>query len=238
MYKKMLSLFIICSFCFLMTACGPSEEKIEQAQQKYAQLVEIHNQVVEAHKNISDASMDETLSEISGQIAGFEEFNLAEMKDEEIDALIQSMDSLIASYDDALKKITEIKAKEDAAVLTDIPVSVENGTSFTFTSLKLYETGDYGTHTNVLEEMDGLLPGQALTGLMIKRDVDNNPWMLMLADTEGAEYEYELQVSEYDETGITLKLSYDVEEKELSVEEVLKADKSAGEDSTVQDAEN
>ena len=63
MYKKILSLFIICSYCFLMTACGPSEEKIEQAQQKYAQLVEMHNQVVEAHKNISDASMDETLSE-------------------------------------------------------------------------------------------------------------------------------------------------------------------------------
>ena len=208
MYKKILSLFIICSYCFLMTACGPSEEKIEQAQQKYAQLVEMHNQVVEAHKNISDASMDETLSEISGQIAGFEEFNLAEMKDEEIDALIQSMDVLITSYENALKEITDIKAKEDAAVLTSIPVSVENGTSFTFTSLKLFETGDYGAHTNVVEDMDGLLPGQAVTGLMIKRDVDNTPWMLKLADTEGAEYEYELKVSEYDETGITLKLSY------------------------------
>ncbi|MGN0387573.1 MAG: hypothetical protein ACI4ER_02075 [Suilimivivens sp.] len=238
MYKKILSLFIICSYCFLMTACGPSEEKIEQAQQKYAQLVEMHNQVVEAHKNISDASMDETLSEISGQIAGFEEFNLAEMKDEEIDALIQSMDVLITSYENALKEITDIKAKEDAAVLTSIPVSVENGTSFTFTSLKLYETGDYDTHVNVLEETGGFLPGQAVTGLMIERDVDNTSWMLTLADTEGAEYEYELKVSEYDETGITLKLSYDVEEKKLSIEEIPKADKSAGEDNAAHDAES
>lgn len=238
MYKKILSLFIICSYCFLMTACGPSEEKIEQAQQKYSQLVEMHNQVVEAHKSISDASMDETLTEISGQIAGFEEFNLAEMKDEEIDALIESMDLVITSYEDALKEINEIKAKEDAAVLTSIPVSVENGTSFTFTSLKLYETGDYGAHTNVLEDMNGLLPGQAVTGLMIERDVDNTSWMLTLADTEGAEYEYELKVSEYDETGITLKLSYDVEEKKLSIEEIPKADKSAGEDNATHDAES
>lgn len=224
MYKKILPVFIICTLCFLMTACGPSDEKIAEAQQKYSQLVEMHNQVVEAHKSISDASMDETLTEISGQIAGFEEFNLAEMKDEEIDALIESMDLVITSYEDALKEINEIKAKEDAAVLTSIPVSVENGTSFTFTSLKLYETGDYAAHANVLEGTEGLLPGQALTGLMIERDVDNTPWMLTLADTEGAEHEYELAVSEYDETGITLKLTYDVEEKKLSVEEASKAE--------------
>ena len=238
MFKKILPVFIICTLCFLMTACGPSDEKIAEAQQKYTQLVEMHNQVVEAHKNISDASMDDTLTEISGQIAEFEEFNLAEMKDEEIDALIESMDLVITSYEDALKEISDIKAREDAAVLTSIPVSVENGTSFTFTSLKLFETGDYGAHTNVVEDMDGLLPGQAATGLMIKRDVDNTPWMLTLADTEGAEYEYELKVSEYDETGITLKLSYDVEEKKLSIEEIPKADKSAGEDNATHDAES
>ena len=91
---------------------------------------------------------------------------------------------------------------------------------------------------NVLEETGGFLPGQAVTGLMIERDVDNTSWMLTLADTEGAEYEYELKVSEYDETGITLKLSYDVEETKLVIEEISKADKSAGENSTVQDAES
>lgn len=222
MRKKKFSLFIICSLCLLMTACGPSEEKIEQAQQKYVQLVEMHNRVVEAHKNISDASMDETLTEISGQIAEFEKFNLAEMKEEEIDDLIRSMDLLIVSYEDALEEITDIKAKEDAAVLTDIPVSVENATSFTFTGLKLYETGDYGTHVNVLESTEGLLPGQTVTGLMIERDVDNTPWMLALSDTEGGEYEYELPVSGYDEAGITLKLSYDVEETKLVIEEIPK----------------
>ena len=226
MYKKILPLFIICSLCFLFAACGPSDEKIAEAQQKYAQLAEIHNQVVEAHKNISDPSMDETLTEISGQIPGLQEYNLAEMKDEEIDALIQSMDLLITSYEEALKEINDIKAREEAAVLTDIPVSVENDTSFTFTSLKLYETGDYAVHANVLEGTEGLLPGQALTGLMIERDVDNTPWTLVLSDTEGAEHEYELQVDKYDEVGITLRLVFDAEETKLAMEEIPKADKA------------
>lgn len=228
MYKKILSLFTICSLCFLMSACGPSEEKIAEAQQKYAQLVEIHNQVVDAHKNISDASLDERLKEISDQIAGLEEYNLAEMKDEEIDVLIQSMDSLVTAYEDVLGEISDIKAREDAEVLTDVPVSVENSTSFTFTSLKLYEIGDYDTHVNVLEATDGLLQGQTLTGLIIKRDVENTPWMLLLSDTEGAEHEFELQVSEYDETGITLKLVFDAEETRLAIEEIPRSDKPSG----------
>lgn len=227
MYKKTAALFLICVFCFLLAACGPSEEKIEQARQKYAQLVEVHNQVVEAHKNISDASMDETLTEFSGQVAGFAELNLAEMKDEEIDALIAGMDSLMTSYEDALKKIDDIKKREDATVTTEIPVSIENGTSLTFTNLNFYETGDYETHTNVLEAMDGLLPGQTIAGLMIERDVKNTPWMLSLSDAEGAQYEYELQTEEYSEAGVTLKLVLDAEKGEPVIEEITKEDKPA-----------
>jgi len=194
-----------------MTACGPSKEKIAEAQQKYAQLVEIHNQVVEAHKNISDDSLDETLTGISEQLSGFEEYNLAEMKDEEIDVLIQSMDSLAASYEEIQTKISDIKKEEDAAVLIDVPVSVQNTTSFIFTNLKLYEKDDHETHSDVLEGMEGLTPGQTLTGLVIRKDVDNTPWVLELSDTEGNEYKFEILVEEYGEEGAALNLVYDAE---------------------------
>lgn len=217
MMKRNLPLIIVCVFCFLLSACGPSEEKIAQAQQKYAQLVKIHNQVVEAHKNISDDSLDETLTGISGQLSGFEEYNLAEMKDEEIDALMQSMDSLIASYEEVRTKISDIKKEEDAAVLIDVPVSVQNTTSFTFTNLKLYEKDDHETHSDVLEGMEGLTPGQTLTGLIIRKDMDNTPWILELSDTEG-EYKFEIPVEEYGEENVTIKLIFDSEEDGLRIE--------------------
>ncbi len=222
MYKRIFLSIMICISCFLMTACGPSEEKIAQAQQKYAQLVEMHNQVVEAHKNISDDSLDETLTGISEQLSGFEEYNLAEMKDEEIDALIQSMDSLAASYEEIQTKIFDIKKEEDAAVLIDVPVSVQNTTSFTFTNLKLYEKDDHETHSDVLEGMEGLTPGQTLTGLVIQKDVDNTPWVLELSDTEGNEYKFEILVEEYGEEGAALSLVYDAENGGLTIENALK----------------
>ena len=51
---------------------------------------------------------------------------------------------------------------------------------------------------------------------MVKRDVDNTPWMLSLKDTEGAEYEIELPVEEYTEEGIGLEIVYDEEEGNLA----------------------
>ena len=81
MYKKITSLFIICCLCVFVTACGPSEEKVAQAQQKYAQLAEIHNQVVEAHNNVDNNSLDEALTELREKITEVEGYNLAEMDD-------------------------------------------------------------------------------------------------------------------------------------------------------------
>lgn len=209
MHKRLFLLLITCSLCLFVTACGPSEEKVAQAQQKYAQLVELHNQVVEAHKDIADDSLDELLTEISEQMSGVEEYNLAEMKDEEIDILIQTMESLVVSYEDALTALSDIKEEEDAAVLVPIPISVTNNTDLAFTALKLYEKGNYDIHVNILEGMDPFGPLQTLAGLIVQKDVENTPWILVLEDENGAEYEFELPVEEYEESAeIALKIVY------------------------------
>lgn len=216
MFKRLIFLFMICSLCLFAAACGPSEEKVTEAREKYSQLVEVHNQAVEAHKGIADDSLDESLAGLREQVAEVENYNLAELKDEEIDILIQIMDALVVSYEEHLEALSDIKGKEDAAVLIPIPVSVTNKTDFSFSVLKLYEKGDYDNHTNVLEDMEPLASGQALAGLVIQRDVDNTSWVLALEDTVGMKYELELLVEEYDEKGVALELFYDVEEEKLT----------------------
>lgn len=54
---------------------------MSQAQQKYAELVEIHNQVVEMHKDIDNDSMDDTLVRLREKISEVEAYDLTEMKD-------------------------------------------------------------------------------------------------------------------------------------------------------------
>lgn len=218
MYKRIVFFLMICGLVFFVTACGPSDELIARAQQKYVELAGIHNQVADAHQDISDDSLDGTLTELSEKEDELEQYNLTEMKDEEIEQLIQDMDSMIDSYDDMLEELSDIKKEEAAAVLTPIPVTIKNNTSFSFSELMLYEKGDEDIPANVLEGMDCLTKGQALTGLLIQKDVDDTPWVLVLDDTEGAEYEFEIPVSEHGEDGVTLELTYDAEEGSLTIE--------------------
>lgn len=217
MHRKWRFLFILCSLLLLTAACGPSREKMEEAQAKYTQLAELHNQTVEAYKNVADDSLDESLTGLREQVIEVGNYDLTELKDEEIDLLIQIMDSLIVSYEEHLEALYDIKGREEAAVLTEIPVTVVNHTEFSFSFLQFYEKGDYDTRANILENMEALAPEQSLMGLLVLRDVKNTPWILVLEDTNGMRYELELSVKEYDEEGVTLGLSYSAEEEKLFI---------------------
>lgn len=211
--KKNPALLICILLLLILTGCGPSEEKILKAQETYTQLTDIHNQVVEAHKSISDSSLDEKLVALADQAVLIEDYNLKELKDEDIDLLIENMNSIIISYQEYLNEINTIKEKEDAAVLTALPVTLLNETQLTFTVLKLYSENDTDQSFDVLENTSGFSPKQTLTGLIIYRDVSSTPWILKLADTAGTSYEIELPVDEYDETGTELMITFDSELK-------------------------
>lgn len=215
-HKHLRGFLAICILtCTLLTGCGPSEEKIAAAQNKYTELVDIHNRVVAAHKEISDESLDNDLVALSDELALLENFNLNEMKDEEIDALITSMDTLAASYEDYLTSIAQIKADEEAAVIVTIPLTLSNHSDFAFSKLMLYEKGS-SSNENLLNEETSFAHMQHMTGLFIYRDVDNTPWILEAEDAEGNSYQFELPVETYTEEGISLSFSYDSETEALN----------------------
>lgn len=245
-------MIMICVLCMTMTACGPSEEKVAQAQQKYIELKEKHNEVVEAHSIVNDNSYDEQLLALRVKIDEVEAYNLNDMKDEEIDLLIELMDSLIASYDEYQDALTEVKAQEEAAVIVTLPITVVNNTGKAISSLMLYEQGEADTQVNVLENLTPLESGQTLTGLVIRRDVENTPWILAVTCAEaseadkntekeeaaaGKEIMLELPVGEYDESGKVLTLTYDEEANTVLLEEkTTDADATSGENTEDADA--
>lgn len=218
MYRHIITILTICCLCLFLTACGPSEQKVTAAQQKYAELIETHNQVVDAHDKVSDDSLDQSLTALREQITVIENYDLTEMKDEEIDTLIDSMDELITSYNEFLDTLTQILEKETAAVITAIPVTVINNTSFTISSLTLSQRGDTQRPVNILDELSDLVPEQSLTGLMIYRNVQNTPWILTITNTEDISFELTLPVENYNEEGVHLSLVYDNETGEMLIE--------------------
>lgn len=218
--KNLCSLLLSCvmtAFALLLTACGgPSAEKIAQAQDTYSNLVSIHNRVVSAHRQIEDDSLDEKLVALGEKITQVNTYNLNDMNDEEIDMLIDTMDSIIGTYEEYLTAINDIRDTENAAILTPINISLINDTNLTFVGLSLHQKGTI-ENVDLLETLSGFMPAQRMAGLVIYRDVQNTPWVLELVSEDGSLYELNLSVKDYSEDGCVLTLTYDSEKDAILI---------------------
>ncbi len=218
--KNLYSLVLSCVMAastLLLTACGgPSAEKIAQAQDTYSNLVTIHNRVVSAHRQIEDDSLDEKLVALGEKITQVNTYNLNDMNDEEIDMLIDTMDSIIDTYEEYLTAINDIRDTENAAILTPINISLINDTNLTFVGLSLHQKGTI-ENVDLLETLSGFMPAQRMAGLVIYRDVQNTPWVLELVSEDGSLYELNLSVKDYSEDGCVLTLTYDSEKDAILI---------------------
>ena len=218
--KNLYSLLLSCVMAastLLLTACGgPSAEKIAQAQDTYSKLVAIHNRVVSAHRQIENDSLDEKLVALGEKITQVNTYNLNDMSDEEIDMLIDTMDSIIDTYEEYLTAINDIRDTENAAILTPINVSLVNDTNLTFAGLSLHQKGTI-ENVDLLETLSGFMPAQRMAGLVIYRDVQNTPWVLELVSEDGSLYELNLSVKDYSEDGCVLTLTYDSEKDAILI---------------------
>ena len=218
--KNLCSLLLSCvmtAFALLLTACGgPSAEKIAQAQDTYSNLVTIHNRVVSAHRQIEEDSLDEKLVALGEKITQVNTYNLNDMNDEEIDMLIDTMDSIIDTYEEYLTAINDIRDTENAAILTPINISLINDTNLTFVGLSLHQKGSI-QNADLLETLSGFMPAQRMAGLVIYRDVQNTPWVLELVSEDGSLYELNLSVKDYSEDGCVLTLTYDSEKDAILI---------------------
>lgn len=218
--KNLYSLLLSCVMAastLLLTACGgPSAEKIAQAQDTYSNLVSIHNRVVSAHRQIEDDSLDEKLVALGEKITQVNTYNLNDMNDEEIDMLIDTMDSIIDTYEEYLTAINDIRDTENAAILTPINISLINDTNLTFVGLSLHQKGSI-QNADLLETLSGFMPAQRMAGLVIYRDVQNTPWVLELVSEDGSLYELNLSVKDYSEDGCVLTLTYDSEKDAILI---------------------
>ena len=218
--KNLYSLLLSCVMAastLLLTACGgPSAEKIAQAQDTYSNLVAIHNRVVSAHRQIEDDSLDEKLVALGEKITQVNTYNLNDMSDEEIDMLIDTMDSIIDTYEEYLTAINDIRDTENASILTPINISLINDTNLTFVGLSLHQKGTI-QNADLLETLSGFMPAQRMAGLVIYRDVQNTPWVLELVSEDGSLYELNLSVKDYSEDGCVLTLTYDSEKDAILI---------------------
>lgn len=195
----------------LVGCAGPSEEKLEEVRVQYVELVEKHNEVAQAHTEVAGYEGEDELKGLAEIVDRMQESNLLELKEEEIDVLIEEMKEAVVSYEEHLVALADVKQRELEAVVVEIPVSINNHTGMAFSGLYLAEDGGIETADNLLEGELPFADGETLLGLVIYRDYDSTPWKLVV-ESEQDLHEIDIPTEKLDETGITVELNYDGEE--------------------------
>ena len=104
---KKTALLLIAILCITtIISCGPSQEKIDKVQTKYAELVALHNDVVDLCA-ILEIYEDDTIGPAINEIADL----LNSIKDEELNQYSNDeLDGFISDLNEAIEAMSSLKA--------------------------------------------------------------------------------------------------------------------------------
>ena len=221
MKRILFCIFTMIMTMALLTGCGASSKKIAEAQKKYQELLAVNNQVAEVYNEIHDDSLQSELEALSAKVDELKEYNLKNMKNSEIDVLIDTMNSIDEAYSGYLKALGEIKVSEDAVALERIDFEVKNETEYVFVSLELMEEGDKDYISNAIADTEGLWPNGRVAGLSIYRDAEGTPWIMTVKRLDGEEevsYSFVLDEEKLNTPNTTLYIRHNPDTDEMYVD--------------------
>lgn len=215
---KVAVLFALGMAAAVMTACGgPSEEKVQEVQESYAQLVSRHNEVIESYAGLNDDTLNGKLDEMAENLNSIGQQDTKNMTDEELDAIIANLNENIAMYDEIHASIEEMKQQEKE--ILSVPVALVNHTGIDFYQMYLYKASETDKGKNLVEDME-YLGGNAIGNIVsLYMTEDEMLWHLEAMDLDGNVIEdTEIDLSGYEEDGVTIHMNFSFDSMEGWVE--------------------
>ncbi len=204
----------------LLVGCGPSEEKLAQAEEARSLLVQARDFAEETYLDISKTGNREKLDELSVKVAEIEEIDFNKMNDKKIDELLPSITELTESYQSIGGEMSQI-LKEETENRTerekhkDITVYLINKTGATLTKILLHDITRNTFSENYLADGAVLADGYTLMGVTLDVNTDSSEWELVLTDDVANEYIIPCEsLKDYSKESITLSFSEEEEVKE------------------------
>lgn len=185
--KKILLPIITGALMLALSACGPSDEKLSEAETARNLLVEAKTNAEETYLDISDESLRSTLDELSEKEAGIEALEFKKMNDKKIDEVLPEIKELTDSYQelcgnlsDTLKSETEVKEEKEKH--TEISVYFINKTGLNLTEVVLHDLTTDTYSENYLG--DGVTFGSGYTLMGVALDIykDSSEWEFVVTD--------------------------------------------------------
>lgn len=185
--KKILLPIITGALMLALTACGPSDEKLSEAETARSLLVEAKESAEETYLDISDESLRSTLDELSEKEAWIEALEFKKMNDKKIDEVLPEIKELTDSYQnilgslsDTLKSETEVKEEKEKH--TELAVYFTNKTGLNLKEIVLHDLTADTKSDNFLGEGVTLGSGYTLMGVSLDIYKDSNEWEFIVTD--------------------------------------------------------
>lgn len=185
--KKIFLPIITGTLMLMLTACGPSDEKLSEAESARSLLVEAKTNAEETYLDISDESLKSALDELSEKEAKIEALEFKKMNDKKIDEVLPTIKELTTQYQDlygslsdTLKSETEVKEEKEKH--TAISVYFVNKTGLDLTEIVLHDLTTDAYSENYLGDGVILGNGYTLMGVSLDTYKDSSEWEFVVTD--------------------------------------------------------
>ena len=204
----------------LLVGCGPSEEKLSEAQEARNSLIKARDYAEETYLDITQSGNRAKLDELSVKAAEIEEIDFEKMNDKKIDEILPSITELTGSYESLGKEMSEVlseetKTREERAKHLDVSVYLINKTGVNLTKILLHDITLNTFSDNYIADGAVLGNGYTLMGVTLDVNTDSSEWEFVVTDDADTEYTIACQnLKDYGQDSITLSLSEEEEVKD------------------------
>ena len=213
--KKKFIPILAAAMAFLLVACGPSEEKLAEAEKARNLLVEAKQTAEDTYLDVSDTSLRASLDELAGKEAEIEAIDFTKLNDKKIDELLPSITELTENYQNLGKELSETltgetQIREEKAKHTGVDAYFINKTGMNISKVVLHDLSADTYSDNFLGDGVILQDGYTLMGVALDIYADSSDWEFVITSDVGTEYTLSCEsLKGHELDGASIVLSYD-----------------------------
>ena len=177
----------------LLVACGPSDEKLAEAEGARSLLAQAKQTAEDTYLDVSDTSQRSVLDSLSEKEAEIAQLDFTKMNDKKIDEILPTITELTESYQNIGKELSgvltdETKIKEEKAKHSGLEVYFINKTEMNLSKIVLHDISANTYSDNFIGDGVTLQSGYTLMGASLDIYSDSSEWEFVITDDAGTEY--------------------------------------------------
>ncbi len=191
--RKFFLLIMITVMAAVLVACGPSDEKLMEAETARNLLLEARETAESTYLDISEITQRAKLDELSERVTEVEAIDFTKMNDKKIDEVLPSIQELTDEYQsvqgglsETLKAETEVK--EEKARHTEVNVCFINKTGMNLSRIVLRDVTRGTESDNYIGDGVILGDGYTLMGPALDLYEGSTEWEFVVTGEDGTDH--------------------------------------------------